>query len=236
MPFTFSHPAIILPFAKLAPHRASLTGLIAGSISPDFEYFLRMRVESIYSHTLSGLFWFNIPLGLALAFIFHLWVKADLIRNLPFALQKRLYPYLSFDWNRHFKKYWPVVVISVLAGAASHLFWDAFTHQNGYFTLRLSWLNDPLFHFPLYKLFQHFSTIAGAVVIIFVIRQLPALPILKAVINYGYWFKIALITFITLAIRYSWGLDIHQYGHWVATLISGGMLGLVLAPVFSKIY
>ena len=57
MPFTFSHPAIILPLKKLPKKYISMTGLIVGSIAPDFEYFLRMK--SKYSHTMSGILWYD---------------------------------------------------------------------------------------------------------------------------------------------------------------------------------
>lgn len=40
MPFTFSHPAIILPLSYLPKKWFSLTGLIIGSLIPDFEYLL----------------------------------------------------------------------------------------------------------------------------------------------------------------------------------------------------
>jgi len=43
MPFTFSHPAIVLPLATLRRQWISATGLIIGSITPDFEYFIRMK-------------------------------------------------------------------------------------------------------------------------------------------------------------------------------------------------
>ncbi len=51
MPFTFSHPAIILPLKYLPQNWFSLTGLIIGSLTRDFEYFIRMKVRSNYSHT-----------------------------------------------------------------------------------------------------------------------------------------------------------------------------------------
>ena len=51
MPFTFAHPAIVLPFYK-KPKFFSMTTLIIGSMSPDFEYFLRVKIKSDMSHTL----------------------------------------------------------------------------------------------------------------------------------------------------------------------------------------
>ena len=47
MPFTFSHPAIVLPFSK---KWFSLTALVTGSIIPDFEYFFKMKGHSDYGH------------------------------------------------------------------------------------------------------------------------------------------------------------------------------------------
>jgi hypothetical protein len=56
MPFTFAHPAVVLPGGYLPKQWLSLTGLVVGSRTPDFEYFFRWRVLSLYSHTLAGIF------------------------------------------------------------------------------------------------------------------------------------------------------------------------------------
>ena len=90
MPFTFSHPAIVLPLTYLPKRLYSLTGLVIGSLTPDFEYFIRMKVQSNYSHTPAGIFWFNVPLGFLLAIIYHNLMRNCLISNLPNALEARL--------------------------------------------------------------------------------------------------------------------------------------------------
>jgi hypothetical protein len=81
MPFTFSHPAAILPLRWLPNKYYSLTGLIIGSMTPDFEFLIRMNVGSIYSHTLAGIFYFDIPVGIAICFLFHDVVRDDLIEQ-----------------------------------------------------------------------------------------------------------------------------------------------------------
>ena len=116
MPFTFSHPAIVLPLSYLPQRWFSLTGLVVGSVTPDFEYFLHMRIQSDYSHTIDGLFWFDLPLGVLLAFAFHNIVRDMLFDNLPTTLKFRLLTFKQFDWNSLFKKNWPVVLISILVG------------------------------------------------------------------------------------------------------------------------
>jgi Domain of unknown function (DUF4184) len=52
-----------------------------------------MKMQSDYSHTLGGLFWFDLPLGLLLAFIFHTIVRNMLDDNLPAVLRSLLSNY-----------------------------------------------------------------------------------------------------------------------------------------------
>ncbi len=99
MPFTFSHPAIVLPLNYLPKKWVSLTGLIAGSIAPDFEYFLRLRVRSDYSHTWFGIFWIDLPIALLLSLIYHNWIKISFINHLPSFLHSRFFVYKEFNWK-----------------------------------------------------------------------------------------------------------------------------------------
>tara|TARA_R110002020_G_scaffold97708_5_gene233175 strand:+ start:4304 stop:5035 length:732 start_codon:yes stop_codon:yes gene_type:complete len=165
MPFTFAHPAIILPLAHLPRKWFSLTGLVIGSLTPDFEYFLRMAIKSDHSHTVGGLLWFDLPLGLAISFIFHNLVRDRLFDNLPRFLKSRFGAFTEFDWNGYFKKNWMVVIISILLGAISHIFWDGFTHDHGYFVGLIPTLSNTvgLFggHTPIFKILQHASTLVG---------------------------------------------------------------------------
>ena len=102
MPFTFSHPAIVLPLKFLPKRWFSLTALVIGSLTPDFEYFIRMKVQSDFSHTFLGIFWFYLPLGILLAFIFHNTVRNSLFDNIPMSLKSRLNRFNEFNWNRYF--------------------------------------------------------------------------------------------------------------------------------------
>ena len=64
MPFTFSHPALVLPLNYLPKRWFSLTALVVGSMMPDLEAFLRFKSEKNVTHTWDALFWFCLPLGL----------------------------------------------------------------------------------------------------------------------------------------------------------------------------
>lgn len=235
MPFTFSHPAIVLPLTYLPKRWFSLTGLVIGSLAPDFEYFLRMRVKSDYSHTLDGLFWFDLPLGILLTFIFHNIVRGSLFDNLPDFLKSRFSAFRRFDWNGHFKKNWLTVTISILIGAASHVFWDGFTHFHGYFAETIPTLTNNIDflgkQIPILKILQHSSTLTGGLVIAFAIYKMPADKAEEGNINGKYWTILAVLTLAIILVRFLSGLDLKQYGNVIVTAISAGLLGLILMPI-----
>lgn len=236
MPFTFSHPALVLPLTYLPGRWFSLTGLVIGSITPDFEYFIRMRVQSSYSHTLAGLFWFDLPLGILLAFIFHNIVRGPLIAQSPAFLKDRFIPFQSFDWNSYFKKNWLVVAASILAGAASHLLWDSFTHHGGYFVERIPALRSMLqlggYSFPVLKVLQHAGTVVGGLVMLYAIWKLPVGKGVEKGKNAAYWRIVGFCAFAILLFRLLTALDYSAYGHLIVTAIAGGMIGLLVASLW----
>lgn len=235
MPFTFSHPAIVLPLAVLPRRRFSATGLIAGSMAPDFEYFLRMKVHSAYSHTLWGLAAFDLPLGILMAFVFHELVKPSLIPNLPGYLQVRYSPFAGFSWRRYFTGYWPVVCYSVLLGAASHVLWDSFTHEHGYFVENWQALTGMVtwgsMEVPVYKVLQHGSTLAGALMILLFIHKLPAGNQSTQSTDFRYWCVVTGITATIVGVRLLMGLQVTAYGNLVVTFIAALLAALILTPL-----
>lgn len=234
MPFTFSHPAIVLPLTYLPKRWFSLTGLIIGSMTPDFEYFLRMKVESEYSHTLAGLLWFDLPLGLLLCFIFQNIVRNSLFDNLPTFLKSRFLTFKRFNWNRHFKENWWIVIISILVGAASHLFWDSFTHSNGYFVQTIPALTNTVDllgkQVPILKILQHSSTLIGGLLIAYAVYKLPTDTNVNERINPKYWTIFFSLTLAIILIRLFSGLELKQYGNVIVTTISAGLISLTLTP------
>src|SRR5450631_2612712 len=96
MPFTFSHPAAVLPvhsgFKKWIP----LSALVIGSLIPDAAYYLPMPEHfKQNSHTLLGTFSSSLPVGIFVLFIFY-WIAAPAAFLLPSphrdALQSKLTP------------------------------------------------------------------------------------------------------------------------------------------------
>lgn len=173
MPFTFAHPAIVLN--QKNNRHFDFTALIIGTMSPDFEYFINFRPISIVGHTLLGQFYFNLPLILLIAFLYHRILKTAIIDNLPKVLNIR-YNYLTkTHWEiKSFKHLW-IITYSAIFGAFTHIFWDSFTHKHGFFVDRISLLSSKFsfanYNLPVYKVLQHGSTIIGFLLIfVFLIR------------------------------------------------------------------
>lgn len=216
-----------------------MTGLVVGSLTPDFEYFLRMRIKSIYSHTIDGLFLFDLPLGILLAFIFHNIVRNSLFDNLPIFLKSRFSTFRQFNWNKHFKKNWLVVLVSILVGASSHILWDGFTHEHGYFVQKIPVLANTIHilgrEIPILKILQHSSTIIGGFLIAFAIYKLPIDNKVTDNINAKYWAVLVGLTLTIILVRFLNGFDLKQYGNLIVTGISATLISLTLTPFLSKI-
>ncbi len=238
MPFTFSHPAMVLPFTYLPRKWFSLTGLAIGSLTPDFEYFLRMRMKSEYSHTIAGIFWFDLPLGILLAYIFHNFVRDSLIENSPKALKSRFLVFERFNWNQYLKKNWLVVAISILIGAGSHILWDGFTHERGFFAERISLLTSNVnflgIQLSVFKILQHSSTLIGGLVIAFSISKLQIHTHENKAINKKYWLLFLGIAMAIVGVRVCGDLEFKQYGNVIATVISAGLISLIITPLIIK--
>jgi hypothetical protein len=76
-------------------------------------------------------------------------------------------------------------LLSLLFGAWTHNFWDAFTHENGWFVERIPWLQQPVMHLGsltvhVYLVLQEGSTVVGFVIIVVAywlwLRRRPAIP------------------------------------------------------------
>lgn len=238
MPFTFSHPAIILPLRYLPKKWFSLTGLIIGSLTPDFEYFIRMKVQSNYSHTLHGIFWFDLPLAIILSFIFHNIVRNQLFNNLPVNIRTRILIFTYFDWNNYFRQHYFIILISALIGISSHLFWDSFTHEHGYFVNHISALRNSVCLFnkqiPVLKIAQHLSTLIGAFIILLTILKLPKNNNSETSINKNYWILVLFFILIIILIRFLGDLSYNAYGHVIVSLISATLTSLILSPLYIK--
>lgn len=238
MPFTFSHPAIILPLRYLPKSWFSITALVTRSLMPDFEYFLRMKVKSDYSHTLKGIFWFDLPLALFLTFLFHNFTRNLLFQNLPSFIRNQVLAFTEFNWNTYYKRNWLIVLISLLIGIFSHIFWDAFTHKHGYFVNNIATLQNTISIFgteiPLWKLAQHSSTFIGTIILLIIFFKLPRTFSSPASINKLYWISVILFTAATLFMRFIVNPKALNIGNLVVTFIASFLIAITIVPLIIK--
>lgn len=232
MPFTFSHPAIVLPLAGLNKKYVSPSALIMGSMAPDFEYFIRMRLKQVHGHSLAGVFYFDLPLTILMLIVFHLLVRKTLILHLPKFFAEKYAAYVNYNWRAYAKRYWYVVISSAVIGIFSHLLWDSFTHSPGYFVQFIPGLKETwhIFNVPIpgYDFMQLLSTLIGGMVI---------LSVLIWPVNYKLTWKDCAGTFsylgwiLSVDLLVIWLHGIQDLSEFIATSISGWLIGLVLVSV-----
>ena len=240
MPFTLFHPALVLPLRHLPKRWVSLTGLVAGSVAPDFEKFAKMSALNHYSHTWPSLLYFTLPVGLGLCFVFHGVVRDPLVLHLPAGVRGRLGAWNCFDWSRHFVRHCPAVLASVLLGGASHLLWDNFTHRASPLARQLPFL-DARFgvgigRVPGFLLVGVASSLVAVGYMAYLLRRQPRFPSMPGPVGSQrrYWGTVALLTALVVAAR-AWAFATTG-NHWdiIVTVLSAFLLSLVLAPLLAR--
>ncbi|MCE4553719.1 DUF4184 family protein [Roseateles cellulosilyticus] len=176
MPWTFAHPAAVLPLRPLCPRWLSWPGLILGAMAPDLSHYIGMHGPlRAYLHTPEGVLTVCLPVCLLLLALLLRFSKplTVLLRDPHRTLVRQALQPPPQAAGRA----WAVTVLSILIGAATHLAWDAFTHTGPLTDELLPWLDDPLItapgHRPLLvaQVLQHLSTVLGAAVLLLAYRN-----------------------------------------------------------------
>ena len=85
MPWTFAHPAAILPLRRHLPQAA----LVVGSISPDIGYYLGLYPLATFAHSGWGLLLACLPIGAAVLVVWHL-LRRDGLQVARCALERMM--------------------------------------------------------------------------------------------------------------------------------------------------
>lgn len=170
MPFTLSHPAIVLPFARLLARWRLLSAVVVGSMVPDFGRFLPWQPARFETHSADALLTFCIPVGLAVYWIFQWLIKWPLIELLPPGAYAR-WRGLTAPAEVSSLKQWVLAACGVLFGAVTHLVWDAFTHEGGRGLRMFPSLEDPVVEVGGHRLvgtplLQDANSVLGLLVVI----------------------------------------------------------------------
>lgn len=249
MPFTFSHPAIILPLNKKFNKYFDITALVLGSMAPDFEYFLHSRPFGKMGHTPLGFLILNLPVCFIVAYVFHKFIKRDLILSMRSPVDKWYFQYATNNWNLHCFKDIIIFIYSCLIGMISHVLWDSFTHINGYFVSNICFLNETVTLFnlkiPYYKILQHFSSLIGIMCVslfIYFRRNKQPLTYYKLYKSRKEKFIFFILGFITsicicifkIVMPFLMNHTI-QIGYAVVTCINSVIIGIVVSCLISKL-
>ena len=175
MPWTFAHPAAILPLRSLCPRWLSFPALILGAMAPDISYYVGMHGKwRAFCHTPEGIVTVCLPVCLLMLALL-LRFSGPLTVLLPephrALVREQLRPPPHQFWRAV-----AVAVLSILLGAATHVLWDSLTHQGHWGAELLSELEEPLLdamdrQFQVTHLLQHLSSAVGVAALIVMYRR-----------------------------------------------------------------
>ena len=163
MPFTLAHAAAALPLRILLRKAAVFPALVIGCFIPDVPYFLPAPLCDINAHQWPAIALFGIPCGWAMYIAWFGLLLEPIAALLPrqwAALLVAARPRTLFAGHAGSG------TLSLLAGAISHVAWDAFTHRRGLVVHAWPALARPALHvgdqaLPPYFVLQHGSTVLG---------------------------------------------------------------------------
>jgi len=236
MPFTFAHPAVVV-FNK--NKYLNLSALILGSMAPDFIYFILFSPSSNVGHTLFGFILLNLPLCFVLNFLFHRYIKYSIILSLPNKIANK-YTYL-FENNNSISNLKDFIIFcySALIGMFTHVFWDAFTHETGFFVSNIKLLREYVsllgHDVAAYKILQHGSTVLGTLIILIYVYKIRNNKGFAIRLNISTKFKIYLTLILTeffvLISSFYCFKPMFGIGRFVVTTINGLFLGSLICGV-----
>jgi hypothetical protein len=164
VPFTISHTAVVLPFSRLLARWKLLSAAVIGAMVPDFRVFFpgMPRVET---HSAVALITFCLPVGLITYWLFQLLIKTPMVEVLPEGPYARWRPFAA-EADLQSLRQWLLAALGILAGALTHLVWDAFTHDGGRGVRLFPVLDDSIIDFgsrrmPAIYVMQDLGSILG---------------------------------------------------------------------------
>jgi len=136
MPFTFSHIGYILPIQKKWKDKFSISGLVFGSLAPDYDILFRLTKIRfhIFQYDINTILFLIFPFALLSALVFHVFCRNIIIENLPLMYEKKYERYKSFNFVKFLKAHYLIVATSVIFAILLHLVLDFLCHcLNAYY-------------------------------------------------------------------------------------------------------
>jgi hypothetical protein len=172
MPFTISHAAVVLPWARWLARWRLLSAAVIGAMVPDFHFFFRHLARG-ETHSALSLLTFSLPVGLTCYWIFQHLIKVPMIELLPEGAYARWRP-LASPARFSSVRQWLLAISGILAGAVTHLVWDAFTHEGARGVRMIPMLDELMLSFGPHhiggvRISQDGSSLLGMAVVIVIL-------------------------------------------------------------------
>jgi hypothetical protein len=168
MPFTISHAAAVLPWARPLARWRLLSAAVIGSMAPDFGFFSPWRPSRFETHSVDALVTFCLPAGLAAYWLFQRLMRKPILELLPPGAYAR-WQSSAEPADYRSARQWLFAALGILIGAVTHLVWDAFTHEESRGVRMIPALDDPVdiggHHLGGARLLQDGSSILGLVAV-----------------------------------------------------------------------
>ena len=158
MPFTGSHPAAVLPVLRWLPPSA----LIIGSMAPDAPFYLPLPAAFADTHSLAGLISSDLVIGVVAFALWQELLGPAVIAFAPAALRRRLPARVPVGLRHHLGSVRRAasVLVALVFGAWTHVFWDSFTHGGMWGSEHVAWLRTH------YHWAQDASTVVGGLAVL----------------------------------------------------------------------
>ena len=154
MPFTLAHPAAVLLLRRT---RLPVAAMVAGAMSPDVPVFLNAYGWPYHlTHSAVGVVTVDLALGLLGLALWFSVLRDPAVDLAPATVRERLAPHARYDRSQ-----WRWAVPAVVAGSATHVVWDLFTHHDRWGVRHLTWLNEQHGSLHGYKWAQYGSSVLG---------------------------------------------------------------------------
>jgi hypothetical protein len=164
VPLTYlSHQAAVVPLKMWRPVWFDGTALVFGSMAPDWAYVFNGSRFHVDAHAWPAVLWFAVPVAVLATLIVRR-LEPQLVAALP----RRPRWVRDIGRRRSVRRSLPAVVACAALGVATHVVWDAFTHDFRWGARHVHWLQERVtiagHSMSHAHLLQQISTVGGALV------------------------------------------------------------------------
>lgn len=212
MPYTFTHIGYIIPIKNKFLNKVSFSGLLFGSIAPDYDILFRITESRfhIFSYSLFDVFCLITPLAFISLMTFHIFCQKIVYNNLPEFFKKISHDWLNLDIKLYIKGNIFTILMSIIIAIYLHLFLDLLSHSLdawSFKTIIYQLTNNLIlgnisYYFALYGVPILFSIIGGILMLNPILANKPTIASLRLTKSQKkFWILIIACTILTTGIK-----------------------------------